>query len=139
MNVFFDMDYTIFGGMDGSLRPGTLEVFEELVGLGHDLYIWSGVGVRWEEVRRAGLEPFIKGVYRKPLSEFSEGLERFAIPVVPDFVIDDYPGIVQHFGGYYIKEYISRDPNDDAMYSIRAQIDSYLEMRAAATTVDEPA
>jgi hypothetical protein len=54
-------------------------------------------------------------------------------------VIDDYPGIVQHFGGYYIKEYISRDPNDDAMYSIRAQIDSYLEIRAAPTTVEGPA
>lgn len=139
MNVFFDMDYTIFGGMDGSLRPGTVEVFEELIGLGHDLYIWSGVGVRWDEVRRAGLEPFIKGVYRKPLSEFNEGLDRFGIPVVPDFVIDDYPGIVQHFGGYYIKEYIKRNPDDAELYSIRAQIDSYLEIRAAATTVDEPA
>jgi hypothetical protein len=139
MNVFFDMDYTILGGLDGSLRPGTLEVFEELVGLGHDLYIWSGVGVRWEEVRRAGLEPFIKGVYRKPLFDFGDGLERFGIPVVPDFVIDDYPGIVRHFGGYCIKEYISRSPDDAEMYTIRAQIDSHLEMSAAPTTLEGPA
>jgi hypothetical protein len=139
MNVFFDMDYTILGGIDGSLRPGTLEVFEELAGLGHDLYIWSGVGVRWGEVRRFGLEPFVKGVYCKPLSEFDEGLDRFGIPVVPDFVIDDYPGIVRHFGGYCIKEYICRVTNDEEMYTIRAQIDSYLERRAAPTTVEGPA
>jgi hypothetical protein len=139
MNVFFDMDYTIVGGIDGSLRPGTLEVFEELVGLGHDLYIWSGVGVRWGEVRRAGLEPYVKGVYCKPLSEFSEGLDRFGIPVVPDFVIDDHAGIVRHFGGYCIKEYICRVTNDEEMYTIRAKIDSYLETRATSTTVEEPA
>jgi hypothetical protein len=139
MNVFFDMDYTILGGMDGSLRPGTLEVFEELVGLGHDLYIWSGVGIRWAEVRQAGLEQFIKGVYCKPLYAFTEGLDRFGIPVVPDFVIDDYPAIVHHFGGYCIKEYYSRNPNDQEMYTIRARIDSYLEKRAAPTTVEGPA
>jgi hypothetical protein len=139
MNVFFDMDYTILGGMDGSLRPGTVEVFEELVGLGHDLYIWSGVGIRWAEVRRAGLESFIKGVYRKPLSAFSESLDRFGIPVVPDFVIDDYPEIVRHFGGYCIKEYVTRSSDDEEMYKVRAQLDSYLEMRAAPTTVEGPA
>ncbi len=138
MNIFFDMDYTIVGGVDGSLRPGTLEVFEELVGLGHDLYIWSGVGVRWGEVRRAGLEPFIKGVYCKPLSEFSEGLERFGIPVVPDFVIDDHLGIVRHFGGYRIKEYICSGTDDEEMYTIRGQIDSYVETRAAPLTVEGP-
>ena len=125
MNIFFDMDYTILG-LDGSLRPGTREVFEQLVARGHDVYVWSGMGgVRWDEVRRSGLEPFVKGVYRKPLADFRAGLERCGVPVVPDFVIDDYPEIVAHFGGVRIKEYQSRHQEDDEMYAVLAQIDAY--------------
>jgi hypothetical protein len=144
MNVFFDIDYTIFGGMDGSLRPGTLEVFEELVGLGHNLYIWSGVGVRWDEVRRAGLEPFVQDVYRKPLPgrevpwlPHTDSLHLYGVPVVPDFVIDDYPEIVLHFGGYRIKDYVYENPNDEEMYTIRARIDSHQAMFATRTSVEE--
>jgi hypothetical protein len=136
MNVFFDVDYTILG-QDGSLRPGTLEVFEQLVGQGHDVYVWSGVGVRWDEVRRAGLEPFVKGVYRKPLSEFDEGLVRFGVPVIPDFVIDDYPRIVQHFGGLCIKEYLGRFAPDDEMYTVPGHIDKHFATTTPADTVED--
>ena len=124
MNVFFDMDCTILG-MDGSLRPGTVEVFGQLVASGHDVYVWSGMGVRWDEVRRSGLEPFVKGVYRKPLADFRAGLERCGVPVIPDFVIDDYPEIVAHFGGVRIKEYQSRHQKDEEMYAVLAQIDAH--------------
>jgi hypothetical protein len=124
VNIFFDVDYTIIG-LDGSLRPGTREVFEQLVAEGHDLYIWSGVGVRWEEIRRAGLEPFVRGVYRKPLSHFAEGLERYAIPVMPDFIIDDYPGIVEYFGGLCIKPYTDRFSEDTEMFAVPALIGAY--------------
>jgi hypothetical protein len=117
VNVFFDVDYTILG-FDGSLRPHTEQVFERLIALGHDVYIWSGVGVRWNEVRRAGLEPFVRGVYQKPLSDFDAGLARYEVPVVPDFVIDDYPGIVEHFGGLCIKPYVSRRWPDDELLAI---------------------
>ena len=123
MNVFFDIDYTILG-MDGSLRPGTIEVFGELVARGHDVYVWSGMGVRWDEVRRAGLEPFVKGVYRKPLDDFQAGLEVCGVPVIPDFVIDDYPQIVAFFGGHCIKEYLSRHQQDEEMYAVLALIDA---------------
>jgi hypothetical protein len=135
VNVFFDMDYTILG-QDGSLRPGTLEVFEQLVGLGHDLYIWSGVGVRWPEVREAGLEPFIKGVYRKPLSQYRESLDRFGVPVVPDFVIDDYPGIVHCFGGHCIKEYVGRHAPDNELYAVPGYIDAYFAARSSSEAID---
>jgi hypothetical protein len=54
-------------------------------------------------------------------------------------VIDDYPEIVRHFGGYCIKEYVTRSSDDEEMYKVRAQLDSYLEMRAAPTTVEGPA
>jgi hypothetical protein len=119
------MDYTILG-VDGSVRPGTIEVFGQLVARGHDVYVWSGVGgVRWDEVRRSGLEPFVKGVYRKPLSDFRAGLDRCGVPVIPDFVIDDYPEIVAFFGGFCIKEYLSRHQKDEEMYEVLAQIDAH--------------
>jgi hypothetical protein len=124
VNVFFDMDYTILG-MDGSLRPGTIEVFGELVARGHDVYVWSGMGVRWDEVRRSGLEPFVTGVYRKPLTDFRAGLDLCGVPVIPDFVIDDYPEIVAFFGGVFIKEYLSRHQEDTEMYAVLAKIDAH--------------
>jgi len=135
VNVFFDMDYTILG-MDGSLRPGTIEVFGELVARGHDVYVWSGMGVRWDEVRRAGLEPFIKGVYRKPLDDFAAGLETCGVPVVPDFVIDDYPQIVAFFGGVCIKEYLSRHQEDTEMYAVLEQIDAHHAAAADASPAE---
>ena len=51
MNIFFDVDYTILG-LDDSLRPGTKETFRKLIDDGHSIYIWSGVGLRWEVVRK---------------------------------------------------------------------------------------
>jgi hypothetical protein len=121
MNVFFDVDYTILG-MDGSLRPRTMEVFEELIESGHDVYIWSGVGVRRGEIRRLGLEPLVRGVYQKPLSDYEAGLQRFDIPVMPDFVVDDHPGIVRHFGGLCVKPYVSRRQPDDAFDTVCAMV-----------------
>jgi hypothetical protein len=138
MKVFFDVDYTILGE-DGSLRPGTLEVFQQLVDLGHDVYVWSGIGVRRGEVRDAGLEPFVRGVYRKPLSQFTEGLARFGVPVVPDFVIDDYPEIVRHFGGLCIKPYVSRDYDsaDEEIYAVLTHIDAYAATHPAVAPADD--
>ena len=50
MNIFFDVDYTILS-MDGSLRPDTVGVFEQIIKDGHTIYIWSGQGLRWTEVK----------------------------------------------------------------------------------------
>ena len=92
MNIFFDVDYTILG-LDNSLRPDTKEIFQRLVDEGHLVYIWSGQGERWEVVRKFGLEPLVSGVYEKPLSDFFNRLGGLGVPVVPDFVIDDYPEV----------------------------------------------
>ena len=135
MNVFFDVDNTILGGLDGSLRPGTREVFEQLLGRGHDLYVWSGMGVRSADVRRLGLEPLVTGVYQKPISHFEDGLVRYGIPVMPHFVVDDHPEIVEHFGGHCIAAYLRRGRGyygdaDQEMYAIPGHIDAYLANRA---------
>jgi hypothetical protein len=89
------------------------------------LLIWSGVGVRWGEVRAAGLAHFVRGVYQKPLFDFDAGLEKYGVPVIPDFVIDDYPGIVHHFGGVCIKPYVTRSSPDQELYGIRELLVRY--------------
>ena len=114
MNIFFDVDETLIA-YNGSLRPGTRSVFERLVSDGHHVYIWSGRGIRTSEVHRTGLGDLVSGIYQKPLSDFEAGLARCGIPVVPDFVIDDYPGIVEFFGGLCIRPYHGGAQADDEL------------------------
>ena len=56
----------------------------------------------------------MSGVYGKPLHDYRSRLDEFRVPVVPDFVIDDYPGIVKCFGGLYITEYFGAPFGADA-------------------------
>lgn len=60
MKIFFDVDYTILG-LDNSLRPQTLDTFQALIDEQHEVYIWSGMGERWEVVEKHELEPYISG------------------------------------------------------------------------------
>lgn len=112
LNIFFDIDYTI-QGMDGSLRPGTIETFTRLKADGHTLYIWSGEGVRWREVRYHGLDQFVDDVFGKPLSDHHAKLATLKVPIVPDFVIDDHPGPVVAFGGVCVTAYFGKWQHDD--------------------------
>jgi hypothetical protein len=114
VNIFFDVDETLIA-YDGSLRPGTRSVFERLVSGGHHVYVWSGRGIRTSEVHRAGLGDLVSGIYQKPLIEFEAGLARCGIPVIPDFVIDDYPGIVAFFGGLCIRPYHGGAQSDNEL------------------------
>jgi hypothetical protein len=108
MNIFFDVDETILG-YDGSLRPLVQQVFQVLVEQGHRIYVWSGVRtagvVRSEVVERYGLEAFVTDCFRKPLFDYREQWLRTGISVQPDFCVDDYPDIVEAFGGVLIKPY----------------------------------
>jgi hypothetical protein len=122
MHIFFDVDYTILG-RDSTLRPGTHEVFTRLREDGHHVYVWSGEGVRWGVVRNHGLEHLVHGVYGKPLQDYENRLEEFGVPVVPDFVIDDYPGIVRAFGGVCITDYLGKfDGREDRELEIVYEI-----------------
>ena len=58
MNIYFDCDYTILA-MDGSLRPDTREVFDRLIDDGHQIFIWSGVGLRTSDMSRLDLDDMI--------------------------------------------------------------------------------
>lgn len=98
LNVYFDVDDTIIT-WDVRLRPGVREVFEMLRADGHTVHIWSGVGVRWEVVRRFSLEPFIAGCFQKPLSDHQQRLPALGVTAFPDFVVDDHIEVVQAFFG----------------------------------------
>jgi hypothetical protein len=117
VNIFFDIDYTILS-YDHALRSGTEATFARLVEDGHRVYVWSGEGVRWGVVRQHNLDPYVSGVFAKPLSDFAAGLGRLQISPTPDFVIDDYPEIVGYFGGYFVPEFYSSRDDDEEMQSV---------------------
>lgn len=103
MNVFFDVDYTLIT-WDVKLRPGVREVFERLRAEGHVIYLWSGVGPRWEVVRRFGLEELVADCFWKPLYDHHARMGELGVTVTPDYVIDDHQEIVDAFVGSTIKE-----------------------------------
>ena len=111
MNIYFDIDNTLISH-DGQLRPGVHDVFHRLKANGHELYIWSGMGVRVPEVEAAGLLPLVSGVFEKPVERFEEGVAKFGLPHRPDAVVDDYDEIVKHFGGVHVRPYFWPDPSD---------------------------
>jgi hypothetical protein len=126
VNVFFDVDYTILS-VDGHLRRGTLDVITRLVDDGHKVHIWSGEGKRWAVVRTHGLEPLVSGVFAKPISDYANGLVRFEVDPVPDFIIDDYPQIVGFFGGYHCPDFYTVRDDDDEMETIYRVISEVAE------------
>ena len=117
MNIFFDVDSTIIA-YDGSLRPGVHEVFTSLKDQGHALFIWSGVGIRWEVVDRHKLRPYIEGCYWKPLYDHHRRLAAFGVPCTPDFCIDDHQEIIDAFGGVCVRAYDFPNRNDREMWRV---------------------
>ena len=130
LKIFFDVDYTLLA-VDGSLRPGTRSAFERLVADGHEVFIWSGVGIRSDDVERHDLQSLVSGVYKKPIYDFVNGLELLKVPHWPDFVIDDYPEIVETFGGVLAKPYFFRSEADDEMEHIYAIINDFVATGAS--------
>ncbi len=114
MNIFFDVDYTLLAP-DGALRPGTRELMRKLKEDGHTLYVWSGAGTRWSEVRRHNLDPFVTDCFAKPLDNLDAGLERLNLPATPDLVIDDHPEIVAALGGIWARPYVFDNAGDGEM------------------------
>lgn len=125
MNIFFDCDYTIIA-MNGNLRPGVRELFQRLKDDGHTLYIWSGMGIRWHEVRKHGLEPYITDCFHKPLFDYQRRMKGMGVTVAPDMVIDDYPDIVSALGGIRVKAYLYEKDSDTEMEKIYPIISAFI-------------
>ncbi|MFC1935299.1 hypothetical protein ACFLX9_00815 [Chloroflexota bacterium] len=124
MNIFFDMDYTL-QSVDGTLRPGAREIMQRLKADGHMLYVWSGVGIRWPEVRRHHLDPYVTDCFVKPLENFIEAKARLGLPVKPDLVIDDYPEVPTGLGGIWVTPYLFHNSGDDEMEHVYQIITEY--------------
>ena len=80
----------------------------------------------------------MSGVYGKPLHDYRERLEEFKVPVVPDFVIDDYPGIVSCFGGMQVPEYLGRARSGGADDRVLDDVYDVIRVRAAGGVPDHP-
>lgn len=126
MNIFFDVDHTLIDS-DNRLRPGVRELFERLRADGHTIYLWSGIGARWEVVRAYGLDDLVAGCFEKPLYQYEAMLAPLGIHVRPDFVVDDHPHLVHAFGGCVVKPYRTPDEKDVEMERVYREVE-----RAAA-------
>lgn len=117
MNIFFDVDDTIIA-FNGDLRPHVREVFQKLLDKGHNNYIWSGVGLRWEIIDRHGLRSYVTDCFVKPTQRYRESLKIMGIPVKPDFCIDDHPELIKELGGEAIKPYYWSEEQDKEMLRV---------------------
>jgi hypothetical protein len=102
MRIFFDVDDTLIT-WDVRLRPDVHDVFARLRHDGHDLYLWSGYGPRWEVVRRFDLTEHILDCFWKPLHDHHRRLAELGVPFTPDYAVDDHEQIIHAFGGSVIK------------------------------------
>lgn len=121
MHIFFDVDHTLIDSSN-QLRPGVRDLFERLVADGHTLYLWSGIGPRWEILEENGLEAFVAGCYDKPLYQYERMLEPLGIPVRPEYVVDDHPHLVHAFGGCVVGRYLIANPDDREMERVYGEI-----------------
>ena len=124
LNVFFDVDFTILS-IEGDLRNGTREAFTKLVADGHRVFIWSGVGMRTDEIHANGLHDLVSGIYVKPIEDFEAGLRQFEVNVHPDLVVDDMWPIVNNFGGIHCMPFYYPSETDREMELIYQLIDEY--------------
>jgi len=122
VHIFFDVDHTIIDNDDG-LRPGVRDVFRHLREAGHSIYLWSGLGSRWEIVHAHGLEGWVVGCFDKPLYHYEAMLGPLGIPVRPDFVVDDHPHLVHAFGGCHVAPYRTANPADTEMARVLHEVE----------------
>jgi hypothetical protein len=132
VNVFFDVDQTIVDS-DERLRPGVRGLFERLASDGHDVYLWSGIGPRWEIVHAHGLDGLVRGCFAKPLYHYDRMLEPLGITAHPDYVVDDHPHLVEAFGGCVVSAYTRGGAADSEMDRVSHDIDRVAATRAPRT------
>ena len=131
MNIFFDVDHTIIT-WDVKLRPGVKEVFQKLRDDGHILYLWSGMGPRWEIVRRFELHDHIVDCFWKPLYDHHNRLTELGVTLVPDYVIDDHSEVVAAFVGTVILPPAMPLDWDKEMWRVYDDIQAFTVARATS-------
>ena len=133
MNIFFDVDNTIIT-WDVKLRPGVHEVFQMLRDDGHTIYLWSGMGPRWEVVKRFELHEHVADCFWKPLHNHHARMEELGITVMPDYVIDDHVEIIHAYTiGSLVPEPMLPLDRDKVMWRVYEEISQF----AARSTQQE--
>lgn len=128
LNIFFDVDNTIIT-WDVKLRPGVHEIFQQLRSDGHTIYLWSGMGPRWEVVKRFDLHEHVTDCFWKPLTDHHARMEELKIPVWPDYVIDDHVEIIQAFTGLHVPEPKLPLERDREMWRVYEEIKLFVSSR----------
>jgi hypothetical protein len=128
VHIFFDVDHTIIDG-DNRLRVGVRELFDCLRAAGHVIYLWSGIGPRWEIVHAHALERLVSGCFDKPLYHYEAMLAPLGIPVRPDFVVDDHPHLVHAFGGCVVSPCRNADAADGEMARVLVEVERAVARR----------
>jgi phosphoglycolate phosphatase-like HAD superfamily hydrolase len=134
-NIFFDVDHTIIDS-DNRLRPGVRELFERLRADGHRVFLWSGIGARWEIVERYALGELVSGCFEKPLYQYERMLGPLGIVDRPDFVVDDHPHLVHAFGGCVVARYLTADAGDTEMERVYREIERAAARRRPRSSSD---
>jgi len=132
VNIFFDVDDTLIASRDGSLRPLAREVLKMLNDDGDSVYVWSGTGLRWAEIKEHDLGPYVRDCYIKPLVDHRNALISLGIVVEPDFVVDDYRDVVEVFGGHAIRPYVVADLGDRELTVVYEKIKAARRARASS-------
>ena len=127
-NIFFDVDYTLLG-VDGSLRPGARDVLERLRDDGHRIYVWSGNGIRWRDIRKHGLESLIEDCLEKPVADYVNAMQ--GMQFKPDLVVDDHLEVVAALGGVWARTYYFPNSADDEMEHIYRVISEWAQNGAS--------
>jgi len=117
LNFFIDVDYTLISA-NGALRPHAETLFSRVTQAGHAMYVWSGVGIRKYEMTRHKIDPWVKDYFNKPTSDYRAAVERAALPVHPDLVVDDHEEIVHEFGGVVVRPYFFADDSDTELVKV---------------------
>jgi hypothetical protein len=89
------------------------EVFAELAGAGHDVYLWSSAGAGYASfaAELLGIEDLVFGCYSKFASP----------PVTVDYAVDDHPDLVVRYGGYTITPF-DGDPEDRELWKVAERL-----------------
>jgi phosphoglycolate phosphatase-like HAD superfamily hydrolase len=132
LSIFFDVDHTLIDS-GNELRPGVRRLLERLNADGHAVYLWSGVGRRWEVVTAHALDGLVDGCFEKPLYHYEAMLGPLGIPVRPDFVVDDHPHLVHAFGGCVVRRYLAADTADGEMDRVYAEVQRTITFRRRQT------
>ena len=125
VNIFFDVDNTIIT-WDVKLRPGVHEVFTRLREDGHTIYLWSGMGPRWEVVQRFDLHEHVADCFWKPLHNHHARMEELGITIFPDYVIDDHVEIIHAFTGSHVPEPMLPLDRDKVMWWVYDEITAHV-------------